>query len=738
MRIRNKLVLITLGIAVAACLMVFAVEQRKNLRLLAEGHERNIAAAESQVKAAVEEATATGLRRAALVASLPLVQQALAEEDFETLRDQFVPGFADQAENHGIKTFVFHRPPATAFLRVHNPEKHGDDLSSFRQMVVDANRDRVSIAGLERGRAGLSARGITPIYHDGQHVGSVEVGAAFDIAFFERLSAQTGYQFEYYTLPSAADLSAGTEAESTRAAATLDGDPLLTNAEIAQIAETGPKEARLQIADVDHTSYAFHITDFNGDPTAVVNVLYDVSEYSTIFNKGLRDAAIALTVAITLALALSIYFGGSLAHQIEVLTERMRRLATGDTSIEIPDASGWRELSDISNALGTFRHNAVRVAELALENEKAEKAAKVEREQAVAALRETIGEAVNAAVEGNFSQRVHFGIDEDHLRGLADDINRLLDVLDASISQTAAAMMRLADGDLTQNMSGEFSGAFADLQSSVNGTINRLSDLAYSIKTGCATMTVDCEAIASKAQDLSGRVDSQAASVEETAATLEEMTATVKSNLSNTSKARDLAQNATDCASRGSSVVENAVEAMGLIEESASKISAIISVIEGIAFQTNLLALNAAVEAARAGEAGKGFAVVASEVRTLAQRSSEAAKDIKDLIADSAAHVGQGVDLVQKTGEALTEITDAISQVNVTISDITDAVREQSGGIDEIALAVNQMDKTTQQNAAMAEESASNAATISTEARSLVALVDFFRSNPQGQADRAA
>ncbi len=731
MKIRNKLIVVTLGTALVASLLVFGVEQRKNWLLVEEAKQNNITAAQRQVLAAVEEATNSGLRRAALVAGLPMVQQALADQNREALAAEFVPGFADLKAKYGVKTFVFHTLPATAFLRVHNPDKHGDDLSSFRQMVVDANRDQVTIAGLERGRAGLSARGITPIFHNGEHVGSVEIGGAFDGGFFQSLADETGYHFEFYTLPEDEAAAFDDMSESTvRQASTFETEPLLTNRDVLSIANMGARQNDLKLNDTPYVAYAFPITDFNGQATAVINVMMDTSEYVAIFENGLREAAVALLLAFALALGLAIYFGGALGRRVEAFTDRMRKLAAGDTSIDIPASGGWHELGDIASALGTFRHTAVRISELALEKEQAEQQAEEARLAAIAALRETIGEAVNAAIAGDFSRRVQYGFEEDGFRGLSEDVNRLLDMLEVSVSQTAAAMMRVADGDLTLEMDGDFLGAFGDLQTSVNGTIHRLSDLAYNIKTGCATMTLGCEAIAEKAQDLSGRVDSQAASVEETAATLEEMTATVKSNLSNTSKARDLAKNATSCAERGSNVVENAVEAMGRIEESATKISDIISVIEGIAFQTNLLALNAAVEAARAGEAGKGFAVVASEVRTLAQRSSEAAKDIKDLIADSSSHVSGGVDLVQKTGVALQEMTDAISEVTTTITDITDAVREQSTGIDEIALAVNQMDKTTQQNATMAEESASRAATISAEARALVSLVEFFRSAP--------
>jgi methyl-accepting chemotaxis protein len=249
----------------------------------------------------------------------------------------------------------------------------------------------------------------------------------------------------------------------------------------------------------------------------------------------------------------------------------------------------------------------------------------------------------------------------------------------------------------------------------------------YNIKISANEVTNASAEISTSTTDLSQRTEEQAASLEETSASMEQMTATVKKNAENARQASDLASNTREVADRGGEVVAKTVEAMAKIEESSRKISDIISVIDEIARQTNLLALNAAVEAARAGDAGRGFAVVASEVRSLAQRSSQAAKDIKDLITNSTGQVKDGVELVNKAGQSLNEIVDSIKKVTAVVSDIANASMEQSTGIEQINKALTQMDEVTQQNSALVEENAATAKTLEGQAKSMDERVAFFR-----------
>jgi methyl-accepting chemotaxis protein len=255
----------------------------------------------------------------------------------------------------------------------------------------------------------------------------------------------------------------------------------------------------------------------------------------------------------------------------------------------------------------------------------------------------------------------------------------------------------------------------------------KVRDTIAEVKASAREVTNASVEISSATTDLSQRTEEQAASLEETSASMEQIAATVKKNAENAQQANASAAQTQQVADRGGEVVAKAVGAMAKIEESSRKISDIIGVIDEIARQTNLLALNAAVEAARAGEAGRGFAVVASEVRSLAQRSSQAAKDIKDLITNSNAQVKDGVDLVNQAGNALNEIVESIKQVAAIVSDIANASIEQSTGIEQVNRALNQMDEVTQQNSALVEENAATAKTLEHQAKSMDEHVAFFQ-----------
>ena len=286
----------------------------------------------------------------------------------------------------------------------------------------------------------------------------------------------------------------------------------------------------------------------------------------------------------------------------------------------------------------------------------------------------------------------------------------------------------LAKGDLTAEMTGAYEGDFAQLRDSVNQSMLSLRDMVGKIHEAASTITSAAGQIATGNSSLNSRTQEQSSSLEETAAGVEEMTATVKQNAGNAKEANQLAAGARDVAERGGQVVQAAVTAMSAITESSTKVADIIGVIEQIAFQTNMLALNAAVEAARAGDQGRGFAGVAAEVRNLAQRSAGAAREIKALIQDSADKVGQGAKLVYQSGETLRDIVTSVKKVSDIIGEITTASAEQATGIDQINTAVIQMDRGTQENAALVEEASSAASAMTEQADNLVELISFFRT----------
>ena len=286
---------------------------------------------------------------------------------------------------------------------------------------------------------------------------------------------------------------------------------------------------------------------------------------------------------------------------------------------------------------------------------------------------------------------------------------------------------QLAKGALTYRITEEFADEYKKVQGDFNAAIAQLQETIGAIVTSVREVSNAAGEISSSTTDLSQRTEEQAASLEETSASMEEISATVKKNAENAQQANQFAAGTREVCDRGGEVVAEAVKAMSRIEESSRKISDIIGVIDEIARQTNLLALNAAVEAARAGEAGRGFAVVASEVRSLAQRSSQAAKDIKDLIINSSGQVQEGVELVNRAGTSLNEILASIKKVADIVSDIAAASAEQATGLEQVNKALTQMDEVTQQNSALVEENAATAKTLEQQARAMDERVAFFR-----------
>ncbi len=426
-------------------------------------------------------------------------------------------------------------------------------------------------------------------------------------------------------------------------------------------------------------------------------------------------------VAVAIGVGFGIHIGvNHLSRPIRNVTAAMKRVAEGDFSAEVPYNGRPDEIGEMAATVEVFKQNGLAVQRLNAQ----EAAMRAKSDD----LQSGMSVVVASAAAGDFSKRIEKDYQDANLNQFAANINDLLSSVDSGVSETRRVIASLASGDLTQSMRGEFRGAFAELKTNVNTTFDRLRQTMMEVRGKTDTINGSTYELTSATNDLAKRTEQQAAALEETSAALDQITVVVRGSSERAQEASRMVSEAKESAAQSAIVVSDAVEAMGRIEQASREISQIINVIDEIAFQTNLLALNAGVEAARAGEAGKGFAVVAQEVRELAQRSANAAKDIKALITKSGQEVAGGVSLVQRTGESLAEIETRVLQINGHIHSIASAAKEQSTGLAEVATAMNQMDQVTQQNAAMVEETSAATHKLSAEADNLAALVARFRT----------
>ena len=334
---------------------------------------------------------------------------------------------------------------------------------------------------------------------------------------------------------------------------------------------------------------------------------------------------------------------------------------------------------------------------------------------------------LEAAVAGDFSLRISVAGKQGFFLQTAEGMNRLMGIVSSGLEDVVRVLNAVARGELTERVERHYEGTFGQLKDDVNATVAHLRDSVERIREAAEAIGVAAREIAQGNADLSRRTEQQAASLEETASSMDQFNATIRQNADNAALARERTRAANEVAAQGGAMVQKVVETMAGIEGRSSRITEITGVIDSIAFQTNILALNAAVEAARAGEQGKGFAVVASEVRSLAQRSTQAAKEIKTLIAGSAEQVALGVDLVEQAGRTMDQVVHAFSDVAGLVGDITEASREQAQGIGQVTRAVSQMDEVTQHNSALVEESAAAAESLEEQARLLVGILGEFK-----------
>ncbi|MEL6978097.1 MAG: methyl-accepting chemotaxis protein [Pseudomonadota bacterium] len=422
----------------------------------------------------------------------------------------------------------------------------------------------------------------------------------------------------------------------------------------------------------------------------------------------------------------AIWYGrAAIAQPLRGAVAAMKTLSDGDHAAPIPASGRQDEIGSMERALGVFRANAERVATLNEEKAEADQRAQAAHDAMMARLRESFGVVVSAAASGDFTKRVDIAFEEEDLRILADNVNGLTDTVRRELDDLSGMLKAMARADFSQRLAAG-AGAFGALRADANATAEQLTGLVGAIRASAESVRREGAAIAEGGATLASQTESQAASLEETAATMEDLAGSVRSNTAAVVEAAELAGQVTGQAENGRRGIDATMDAIGRIQQSSNRISEITSVIDGIAFQTNLLALNAAVEAARAGDAGKGFAVVASEVRALAQRSSEAARDISGLIAESVGDVQDGVRLSEEARSVIGEATGEIARLAEVIGRITEASRSQTASIDEVNAAVRSLDTATQNSARVAEQSAAAASTLTREVSTLEETMEVF------------
>ena len=455
--------------------------------------------------------------------------------------------------------------------------------------------------------------------------------------------------------------------------------------------------------------------------------LFLLDEYTAQANDkaaAIRNVMAGVALLAALLVGAMLYWLRGQMRPLSDIAASLVAVTRGERADRLKPRRPAREIAALDDAMDAFVEQAERIAE---ENRRAEAERVAEREAA-----REIAAVVASCAKGDFSRRLRTDDKDGVFAELCDGVNRIGEAANEGLGAVRAALTHLAQGDLTHRMPDHLEGVFAEIAQTMGETAESLSATLAEISASAGSVDNTSREISGVAEDLARRSETNAAMLEETASALEQMSTSVKSSAEAARTASEAVEDISARANEGHAIASRAVAAMDAIQASSDAIGKILKVIDEIAFQTNLLALNAGVEAARAGESGRGFAVVASEVRALAQRSSSAAKEIAGLIKTSGSNVRTGVDLVSESGRALEGIVAGVQDTAAKIREIVTAAQETATGIGEISNATNELDRTTQQNAAVFEQTNAAVNSLQAEASALARAVGAF------QLDRAA